>query len=254
MNADLNDLDLRDDLTITKTTRRASGAGTWVCGTIAGHRFDALVFPEHAENPEWELDDSRISKLWLQRLADKQTVFDWDRGADVPAADPVVAAIVDFLCAGLADLVYAESPNGFIPPTLRSTTMTNEQLTTLEAQDALVGRRIVEVRHMTSRALVEETPARIRMLYDIEDRGKARAELDRAAARLRLWRCERPGRPGIRPPLRCVKGVTTRPEASALVFCNPAHSVFGEMGPNAAAGAKNVSSAICLQASGGTVD
>ncbi len=37
------DLELGDDLRITKTTRRAAGAGTWVCGTIAGHRFDALV-------------------------------------------------------------------------------------------------------------------------------------------------------------------------------------------------------------------
>ena len=40
--------DLGADLKITKTTRRAAGAGTWICGTIAGHRFDALVFPEHA--------------------------------------------------------------------------------------------------------------------------------------------------------------------------------------------------------------
>jgi len=44
------DLELGDDLRITKTTRRAAGNGTWVCGTIAGHRFDALVFPEHADN------------------------------------------------------------------------------------------------------------------------------------------------------------------------------------------------------------
>src|SRR6266478_2832434 len=86
MTSDINDLDLGDDLRITKKTRRAAGAGTWVCGTIAGHRFDALVFPEHAENPEWEIGDSRISKLWLQRLADRRTVFHWDRGADVPAA------------------------------------------------------------------------------------------------------------------------------------------------------------------------
>ena len=106
MNLDINDLDLGDDLVITKTTRRASGGGAWVCGSLNGHRFDALVFPENAENPEWEIDDSRISKLWLQRLADKQTVFNWDRGADVPAADPLAAAIVEFLCAGLADHTY----------------------------------------------------------------------------------------------------------------------------------------------------
>ena len=108
MTGESNDLDLGDDLRITKKTRRAAGAGIWVCGTIAGHRFDALVFPEHAENPDWELNESRISKLWVQRLADRREVFNWDRGADVPAADPVVAAIVEFLCAGLADYAYAE--------------------------------------------------------------------------------------------------------------------------------------------------
>jgi len=102
------DLDLGDDLEITKTTRRASGGGTWVCGTLHGHRFDALVFPEHAENPEWELGESRISKLFVQRLADKQQVFNWDRGADVPATNDIAAQIVDFLAAGIADYVYAE--------------------------------------------------------------------------------------------------------------------------------------------------
>jgi hypothetical protein len=107
MNLEINDLDLGDDLRITTKTRQAAGAGTWVCGTIAGHRFDALVFPEHADNPEWEIGDSRISKLWVQRLADRREVFNWDRGADVPAADPLAAAIVDFLSVGLADLVYA---------------------------------------------------------------------------------------------------------------------------------------------------
>ena len=103
-----NTNDIGDDLVITKTTRRAAGSGTWVCGRLAGHRFDALVFPEHAENREWELGDSRISKLWVQRMADRREVFNWDRGADVPAADATVAAIVDFLAAGLADHVYAK--------------------------------------------------------------------------------------------------------------------------------------------------
>lgn len=102
------DLDVGFDLEITKTTRRASGAGTWVCGTLCNHRFEALVFPEHADNPEWEIGDSRISKLFIQRLADKRTVFNWDRGADVPATDTTTKAIVDFLAGGIADYVYAE--------------------------------------------------------------------------------------------------------------------------------------------------
>ena len=98
--------DVSYDLEITKITRQAAGSGTWVIGRICGHRFDALVFAEHAINPEWELGESRISKLWVQRLADKRTVFNWDRGADVPAATEVAQAIVDFLAEGLADRIY----------------------------------------------------------------------------------------------------------------------------------------------------
>jgi hypothetical protein len=100
--------DIGHDLRITKVSRRASGSGTWVSGTIAGYRFDALVFPEHADNPEWELGDSRISKLWLARLKNKETTFNWDRGLDIPAASHRTQAIVDFLCAGLADHIYAK--------------------------------------------------------------------------------------------------------------------------------------------------
>ena len=98
--------DLGDDLEITKVTRRASGAGTWVIGRLSGHRFDALVFPEHAAVADYEIGDSRISKLWLQRLEDERTVFNWDRGQDVPAATPEAKAIVDFLCAGLAEFTF----------------------------------------------------------------------------------------------------------------------------------------------------
>jgi hypothetical protein len=101
----LND-DLGSDLRITKTTRRASGCGTLVCGTIAGHRFDALVFPEHAENKVYEIANSRISKLWLQRIEDKQTLFKMERGSDVDAQTDLAQAIVDFLAAGLADSIY----------------------------------------------------------------------------------------------------------------------------------------------------
>ena len=103
-----DDLDLGHDLDITKTTRRAAGAGTWVSGTLMGHCFEALVFPEHAENPDYEIGDSRISKLWIRRSADKREVFNWDRGADIEAADDTTRQIVSFLAEGLADFVYAE--------------------------------------------------------------------------------------------------------------------------------------------------
>lgn len=105
---DAYEFDMGDDLEITNVSRRASGSGTWVSGTIAGYRFDALVFPEHAHNPDWELGDSRISKLWIARLKNKETVFNWDRGLDMPAASPKTQAVVDFLCAGLANHIYAK--------------------------------------------------------------------------------------------------------------------------------------------------
>jgi hypothetical protein len=101
-----DDLEMGDDLTITKTTRRGSGGGTWVCGTLHGHRFDALVFREHAEVADFELGESRISKLFVQRLVDRQTVANFDRGWDVRPTTDEASAIVDFLAAGLADHTY----------------------------------------------------------------------------------------------------------------------------------------------------
>ena len=105
-NHDDADLDVSFDFEITKTTRRAAGCGTWVCGTLSGHRFDALVFPEHAEVATYELDDSRISKLFVQRLADLQTVANFDRGWDVKPTTDAAKQIVGFLAAGLADHTY----------------------------------------------------------------------------------------------------------------------------------------------------
>jgi hypothetical protein len=98
--------DIGDALKILNITRQGAGNGTWVRGTLAGHRFDALVFPDHAEMPEWELGQSQISKLWVKRLADQRTVYDWDRGVDTSAADDSAHGIVDFVAAGLAHLVY----------------------------------------------------------------------------------------------------------------------------------------------------
>ena len=102
-----DDREIGDDLTIRKITRRAAGAGTWVCGRMNGHRFDALVFPEHAERAEYELDESKISKLFVQRLHDRQTVANFDRGWDVRPTTDEAAAIVDFLAAGLADHIFS---------------------------------------------------------------------------------------------------------------------------------------------------
>src|SRR3954471_14937637 len=99
MNSELTTIEpfLSNDFRVIRTTRRAAGSGTWVIGTVAGHRFNALVFPEHAENPDWEFGQSCISKFWLQRIADRTTVFEWDRGPSLPPADDLAEVIVDFL-------------------------------------------------------------------------------------------------------------------------------------------------------------
>ena len=98
------DYDLGGDLNITRVKRRNAG-GVWVTGTIEEFRFDALVFEEHAESDDYELGRSRISKLWITRGETRQTVFNFDRGLDVPAATDKTQAVVDFLAGGLADLI-----------------------------------------------------------------------------------------------------------------------------------------------------
>jgi len=95
-----------DTLQITKIKPRKSCGGSWVLGTIAGHKFEALVFPEHAESEAFELGDSRISKLWVRRIDDDATVVNFDRGWDVLPATPRAATIVDLLAAGLAEHVF----------------------------------------------------------------------------------------------------------------------------------------------------
>jgi hypothetical protein len=100
---DVTDLDLK----ITKIERRTSCGGAWVQGTVnETMRFDALVFAEHAESDEFELGRSKISKLWIQEIKTKKTLFNFDRGLDVPAASTEVQVVVDFLSVGLADLAW----------------------------------------------------------------------------------------------------------------------------------------------------
>ena len=98
--------DIGDDLQITKTTQRTSVGGTWVSGAIAGYQFNCLVFSEHAECTEYELGDSRISKLCIVRLDDKSTAADFDRGWNREPKDAATWAVVDFLAAGLADCIF----------------------------------------------------------------------------------------------------------------------------------------------------
>jgi hypothetical protein len=104
MDADTDDFG--DDLTFTHLAGRPVAGGTWVAGRVAGHAFEALVFRGHADDPAWEFGTSRISKLWIKRLADGAVVFEWDRGPAVPAKDADAARVADFLSAGLAEHVF----------------------------------------------------------------------------------------------------------------------------------------------------
>jgi hypothetical protein len=99
-------LEIGDDLVIARKSRHTGVPGIWAIGTLNGYRFEALVFSEHAECPDYELGDSRISKLWLKELNSGKTVANFDGGWDVRPTTKIAQVIVDFLAAGLADYIY----------------------------------------------------------------------------------------------------------------------------------------------------
>ena len=103
--AALGGVEIGEDLDIMHVSRRQAG-GAWVLGCLNGHRFDALVFPLHCVGLGFELAESKISKLQVQRLVDHVTVANFDRGWDVQPVDDAAWAVVDFLCAGLSDHVF----------------------------------------------------------------------------------------------------------------------------------------------------
>jgi len=90
-----------EDFAITST----DSAGR-VEGTVREHLFKAKVYAEHATNPNWEIGDSRISKLWVMREKDSEVVFEWDRGPQIDAQTKEAKEIVSFLCSTLADETY----------------------------------------------------------------------------------------------------------------------------------------------------
>lgn len=98
--------DLLDTLKITSITKRAV-PGSWVDGTIGGYHFQALVFPEPAAIPAYEIPGSNISKFWL---ADERgdVVADFDRGWNQEPATEMAKRITDLLAAGLAEMVFHE--------------------------------------------------------------------------------------------------------------------------------------------------
>jgi hypothetical protein len=94
-------------LHITKREGRPTG-GNWVSGTIAGHSFEALVFPQHAESESYELAQSRISKLHLTHRITKRTAAAFDRGWDITPTSDMAKAVVDVLASGLAETVFGK--------------------------------------------------------------------------------------------------------------------------------------------------
>lgn len=86
----------------------AKHTSQWVKGTVAGFKFECLVFPDHAESSSFELGESRISKLWLGDRLTGREVASFDRGWDVRPTSPEAAAAVDALAGGLAETVFGE--------------------------------------------------------------------------------------------------------------------------------------------------
>src|SRR3954463_15725366 len=98
----MDDYALDEECFITKFENHGPGTVTWAEGRIRGYRVQAKVYPEHALDPSYEIDRSRISKLWVQRIRDSEIVFNWDRGLDQPAADEETQDVVNIAVAELA--------------------------------------------------------------------------------------------------------------------------------------------------------
>lgn len=98
-------IDLLESFRLTKVERSRFNGGTWAKGMIGGHKFEALVFPEHAESELYELAKSRISKIWVTDPG-RRTVAAFDRGWELRPTTPMAEAIVDSLSEGLAETVF----------------------------------------------------------------------------------------------------------------------------------------------------
>lgn len=95
-----------DSLHIESVTPRRFANGYWVTGTMAGHEFEALVFHEHAEQPTYELGESRISKFHLVRISDRVEVACFERGWSLLPTTREAEDITGLLEAGLAEHIF----------------------------------------------------------------------------------------------------------------------------------------------------
>jgi len=103
--AESNHTPRRTQLRITSISKRPA-VGVWVKGTLMRFTFEALVFRKHAVCPDYEIEQSRISKLFIRRQSDLAILYAWDRGLDIVAANAGAKRAVNILCARLASLVF----------------------------------------------------------------------------------------------------------------------------------------------------
>lgn len=85
---------------------RRQACGAWVKGNVLSFTFEALIFPEHAAYPDYEIEQSQISKLCIRRRSDRAITYAWDRGLDIPAADADTQRAIIIVCTKLASAVY----------------------------------------------------------------------------------------------------------------------------------------------------
>lgn len=94
-----------DRLGIRSVCPRDSG-GTWVHGELGVHQYLALVFPDHPVEPHFELDKTRISKLWIRQITNDQTVLHFERGWAVHPVTFGATHLLFLLAHHLADVLF----------------------------------------------------------------------------------------------------------------------------------------------------
>jgi hypothetical protein len=102
-------------ITVTRSPARpAANGGTQAAGTAGGFTYAARVFPKHAADPAWELNQSQISQLTLRDVLGN-VVFKFDRGVVKAATQPAVKEAVAAVEDALARAIFGR-PLGQRPP------------------------------------------------------------------------------------------------------------------------------------------
>jgi hypothetical protein len=78
----------------------------WASGVVLDYAFNALVFPDHATLPSYELGNSRISKLEIYRRDVNLRVVNFDRGWDIRPDSEELERAVQIVCKRLAKEVF----------------------------------------------------------------------------------------------------------------------------------------------------